>query len=234
MPLVRRACFSRVTLLISFLLVGVPAYAGHGSAALLPRQLGSGASIHLLPDLAATPPQTGPSAPWRIVGEVAGGLAGEVVEVLPAGCAGFLLGEALAWTRDCDSLSDFNRRAECVESIKSQAHTQGLWIGASLGVGLGSGLGVALAGWALHGQGNAWFALALGLAGGSLGLLMPQPAGLLASAGFAVLGATLAYELSSSQWRGPTSAVSAMPRLSIIPTLAARPGGGTVAVVGRF
>lgn len=200
---------------------------------LVPR-LGAGSAIHLLPDLAAHSPQAGPSSPLRILGEVGGGVAGAAAAFFPGAYAGFLAGDAFAGRGDCDSISDPTRRAECLEERGSVARAQGLLIGVRLGMGLGGGLGVALAGALLQGRGNVWLTLLLGLAGGSLGLLLPPPVGLVASAGLAVLGATLGYELSSGPAPAATPAGSAMARLSFMPTLAARPGGGTVGVVGRF
>lgn len=234
MTRVFQTSFSRFVLLVSCLLAGAPAYAGQDFAPHLVPRLGAGSAIHLLPDMATNSPQAGPSATLRILGEVGGGVAGAAVAVFPGAYAGFLAGNAFAGRGDCDSISDPNQRAECLEVRGSMARTQGFFIGAQLGMGLGSGLGVALVGGLLQGRGNVWLTLLLGLAGGGLGILLPQPVGLVASAGLAVLGATLGYELSSGQAPAAAPTGSAMPRLSFVPTLAARPGGGTVGVIGRF
>jgi hypothetical protein len=206
-----RARSSSSTLLVSLLLAAAaPAFAEQG---------------------AVSAQVSGTPAGWRVAGEVAGGFAGEAAMLLPGAYSGFLLGYAYT-DGACGLIWGSNRPSSCVD--RAGTWLWGANVGASLGVGLGSGLGVLVSGQLLHAKGNGWLALGAGLAGGALGLFLPlpQPAGFFASAGFAVIGSTLAYELTASAPGGVGVAVGPLSELHITPAITAR--GGLVSVGARF
>lgn len=177
----------------------------------------------------APPPPSQPPDGARVVIEVMAGVAGELVLLLPGAYAGWMVGDSLADMRQCDSVSDFNRRAECRESIQSDSRGRGLWVGMSLGFGLGSVMGVSIAGSLMNAQGGIPAAILLGLGGSALGLLLPVP---WLSAGLALLGSVLGYELG----RAPpaTAAARPQPSLHFTPVVRITDHGGLVGVTGRF